>query len=113
MEISTGELEHLVSVAKAYGVRSDARARAKDAKVEVEKAEREERHYGGFRDCGDSYRSALDEAKGVMSAAVSSEIKSEKAFKRARLTAIEQHPRLEQLIDELVYDKSKPVSKAA
>lgn len=113
MEITTGELEHLVTVAKAYGVRADARARAKDAKAEVQKAERMERHYGRFEDCGDSYRSALDEAKGVMSAAVSSEIKSEKAFKRARLTAIEQHPRLEQMIEDIVYDKSKPISNAA
>ena len=113
MEITSGELEHLVNVAKAYGVRADARMRAKDAKVDVEKAEREYRHYGGFADCGDSYQSALDEAKGVMSAAVSSEIKSEKAFKRARLTAIEQHPRLQQLIEDMVYEKSKPVSKAA
>jgi hypothetical protein len=113
MELSTGELEHLVNVAKAYGVRADARARAKEAKVGVEKAEREDRHYGRFEDCGDSYRSALDEARGVMSAAVSSEIKSEKAFKRARLTAIEQHPRLEPLIENVVYDKAKSVSKAA
>ncbi|MCV9964197.1 hypothetical protein OIU34_20135 [Pararhizobium sp. BT-229] len=113
MEISTGELEHLVSVAKAYGVRTEARARAREAKVALAAAEKEERHFGGFADCGDSYRSWLDEAKGVFSAAVASEITSEKAFKKARLTAIEQHPRLERLIEEVVYPNSRSTPKAA
>lgn len=99
------ELVAFSAVCKAYGVRTEARARAraKEAKVALANAEREERHFGRFEDCGDSYRSWLDEAKGVFSAAVSSEIASEKAFKKARLTAIEQHPRLEHLIEEVVY----------
>lgn len=113
MEISTEELVHLVNVSKAYGVRTEARARAKEAKAALVKAEKEERHYGRFEDCGDSYRSLLDEAKGVFSSAVSSEIASEKAFKKARLTAIEQHPRLEQLIEEIVYPNLRSTPKAA
>ncbi|MBY3157327.1 hypothetical protein HFO56_33925 [Rhizobium laguerreae] len=113
MEITTGELEHLVNVAKAYGVRTDARTRSKDAKVAVEEAEVQVRHFGRFADCGDGYRSQLDEAKGVFSAALASEIASEKAFKRSRLTAIEQHPGLQQLIEEVVYDKPKPILTAA
>lgn len=97
------ELVAFADVCKAYGVRTEARARAKEAKVALANAEKEERHYGGFADCGDSYRSWLDEAKGVFSAAVACEIASEKAFKKARLTAIEQYPGLEQLIKEVVY----------
>ncbi|MDW9481789.1 hypothetical protein GOB57_24375 [Sinorhizobium meliloti] len=105
MEISTEELGHIVNVSKAYG-RTEARARSKNAKVALAKAEGEERHFRRFEDCGDGYRSALDEAKGIFSAAVSFEIASEKAFKKARLAAIEQHPRLERMIEEFVYPKS-------
>jgi hypothetical protein len=113
MEISTEELGHIVNVSKAYGVRADARARAKEAKTALGHAEQEQRRFGGFEDCGDSYNSMLDEAKGVFSAAVSSEIASEKAFKKARLTAIEKHPRLEHLIEEIVYPDMRSNSKAA
>lgn len=113
MEISTEELENLVNVSKAYGVRTEARMRAKDAKAALAKVETEERHFGRFDDCGDAYRSWLDDAKGVFSAAVASEIASEKAFKRTRLTAIEHHPRLQQLIEDIVYAKPSAISKTA
>ena len=111
--LTKDELVAFAAVCKAYGVRTEARARAKEAKVALANAEREERHFGRFEDCGGSYRSWLDEAKGVFSAAVSSEITSEKAFKKARLTAIEQHPRLEPLIEEVVYPYPRSTSNAA
>jgi hypothetical protein len=109
--LTKDEIEAFADVCKAYGVRAEARARAKDAKVELANSENEERPYGRFEDCGDAYRSWLDEAKGVFSAAVASEVASEKAFKKARLTAIERHPCLEQLINEVVYPR--PTSSRA
>lgn len=112
MEISHEELRELVGVAKAHGVRATARLRAKQAKAAIEPAEKELAHYGGFADCGDFYQSLVDEAKGVFNAAVSSEISAEKAYKKARLTAIERHPRLEALIETYVNDgpTGNPVS---
>jgi hypothetical protein len=102
--ISEVELVALISVAKAYGVRSVARSRAKEAKTAKERARKELSHYGGFADCGDSYQSSYDEASGVFDAAVSAEISSEKAYKKARLTAIERHPRLAELIPRFVHE---------
>ena len=102
MEISREALAALVFVAKAHGVRAEARALSKRAKQAIEPAEKLERHFGGFEDCGDSYRSQLDEAKGIFNAAVAHEISSEKAYKKARLTTLERFPALAPLIEEFV-----------
>lgn len=102
MQITHEELTALVSVAKAHGVRAAARLKAKQAKAAIAPAEEELRHFGMYEDCGDFYQTMVDEAKGVFSAAVASEIGAEKAYKKARLTAIERHPSLEGLIETYV-----------
>lgn len=105
MEISVEELTSLVAVSKAYGARTEARAKAKRSKLVVAEAKKDASMFGGYEDCGDSYTARLDEANGAFDAAVSGEIATEKAFKRVRLSAIERHPRLEQLIEQFVYEK--------
>jgi hypothetical protein len=108
MDISDKTLQALVDMAKAHGIRSECRQAARAAKIKYDAASKEYGHMGGFQDCGDFYKSEKDEAKGAFDAAVSREIGAERAYKKARLTAIETNPGIEPLIERFVHDASAP-----
>lgn len=114
MNLSEPELKALISAAQAYAVRTHCRKVAKAAKTAKEAAEKEWLHFSRFEDCGSSYDAWFEQAKGVFDNAVSDEIASEKAFKKAKLSAIEAYPGLQGLIEQFIFpdpgkvDQKKP-----
>lgn len=106
------ELGALLAVAQAHGVRTRARLTARSlkqahdkAKSRLGSAESDARMFFMYDDCGSEYEAEHTEAESafeVMQAAfkeaVMAEIESEKAYKKARLTTIDRHPRLGEII---------------
>lgn len=112
IQFSEAELSSLLAVADAHGVRTRARFTARslkkahdDATRELKSAESSARMFFMHDDCGPEYESEHAQAKSafeiIQSAfndAVATEIESEKAYKKARLTAIDKHPHLADVI---------------
>jgi hypothetical protein len=106
------ELGALLTVAQAHGVRTRARLTARslkkahdEAKSRLRGAESDARMFFMYDHCGSEYEAEHTEAKSafeVMQAAfneaVLTEIESEKAYKKARLTTIDRHPHLGEVI---------------
>ena len=55
-----------------------------EQKAEIERAERENRSYGMYEDCGDFYREKLVEARTKLNTLVSVKISTEKYMKKLR-----------------------------
>jgi hypothetical protein len=118
------ELFAYTTVADAHGIRTSARRAARklrdlhaDAKSALDSAESNMR-YEQFGDCGDSYTNDRKHAEGALAAldpafkaAVDTEIEAERNYKRIKLTAIEKHPSLEQLISRLLMTQQPQVNK--
>jgi hypothetical protein len=112
IQLSEAELGSLLAVADAHGVRSRARLTARslkkahdDAKRELKSAESSARMFFMYDDCGSGYeaehaqaKSAFEIMQSAFNEAVATEIESEKAYKKARLTAIDRHPSLADII---------------
>jgi hypothetical protein len=112
IQFSEAELGSLVAVADAHGVRTRARLTARslkrahdNAKRELKSAESSARMFFMYGDCGSEYeaehtqaKSAFEIMQSAFNEAVATEIESEKAYKNARLTAIDSHPHLSDVI---------------
>lgn len=111
MSISPEELDDLIAVAKAYGWRAAARQHAKDAKHGLEREKANARAFGlTGGEVGEFHDARVAEARGVFNAAVANEVASEKTFKKARLSALERHPRLDALIDRFIHGQAASAS---
>jgi hypothetical protein len=112
IQFSEAELGSLLAVADAHGFRTRARLTARslkkahdDAQRELKSAESSARMFFIHDDCGSEYeaehaqaKSAFEIMQSAFNEAVATEIESEKAYKKARLTAIDSHPQLADVI---------------
>ena len=121
-ELTEDALSALIGVAQAHGVRTRARLTARslkkaydDAKGRLNGAESDARMFFMFDDCGPEYEAEHTQAKSAFeimqrafNEAVATEIESEMAYKKARLTAIDQHPDLEDVIARTIQKSKEP-----
>jgi hypothetical protein len=124
IQLTHGELDTLIGVAQAHGVRTRARLTARslkqahdEAKGRLKGAESDARMFFLYDACGSEYetehtqaKSAFDIMQRAFNEAVSTEIESEMAYKKARLTATDQYPHLEGVIASTIQKQKEPQS---
>jgi hypothetical protein len=115
------ELSGLLAVAEAHGIRTRARLTARklkkaydEAKSRLRGAESDARMFFMYDDCGSGYnaehkqaQSAFEIMQAAFNDAVATEIESEKAYKKVRLTTIAQHPALRDVISRHIQRNTK------
>lgn len=122
-ELTQDALSALIGVAQAHGVRTRARLTARslkkaydDAKGRLKGAESDARMFFMYDDCGSEYeaehaqaKSAFEIMQAAFNEAVATEIESEMAYKKARLTAIDQYPHVEGVIARVIQKTKEPL----
>ncbi|MCV9964199.1 hypothetical protein OIU34_20145 [Pararhizobium sp. BT-229] len=121
-ELTEGALSTLIGVAQAHGDRTRARLTARslkkaydEAKGRLKGAESAARMFFMHDDCGPEYedehtqaKSAFEIMQRAFNEAVATEIECEMAYKKARLTAIDQYPHLEDVIARNIQKTKEP-----
>lgn len=79
-------------VVTAHENRAHYRQRVKDAAQRLESARRSANAFGMYEDCGDSYMSSYDEAKGIFESATDLKLSTERYYKKLKHEFVTQFP---------------------
>jgi hypothetical protein len=118
--LTTDEVNALIQISNAHGVRTAARHNSRSfknhiasAKANIESAKQDLRDFGCYLDCGEAYEAQHNKAEGKLATvnslfevAYKAEIAAERHYKQTRDNLVGQYPRITPFVEGFLSEQN-------